>query len=823
MKPRCEHVLNLAAAALLGLALGACDGCDGGEETCATAADCPAGWTCLDGRCVDQGADGDADGDADADADGDADADADGPCPAERDCAGGHACCAAGEECVDGRQCLPVCTGARCGDNHEICCGAEQVCLDGVVCAADCEAALEALCGAGLDVCCPAGDVCLDDACTTPGDACLDDFDCRSSDLYCELTVGRCLPMPGEPLCEIRPAFDRVALETEWHWAGVEIGGVSLHNVTSAPVVGDVSGDGVPDVVVVAYSVAGMSTAALVALSGEGGELLFAIAPGGPDSIATEGVALANLDLDDEALEVVYRLASGGGVRVVDGDGETEIARRDLPALVGARSTIEIADLNADAVPDVVVGCVALDGAGLEDPSLDFFDHGACGDAFGLSAPCVADLDLDGEPEVTSGGVAIEADGSLLWDRGGLHGLSAVADLDLDGTPEVVVVRDATVSVVAGADGAVLIGPGGAWADGTYPIPGGGNGGAPTVADFDADGFPEVGAAGQGAYAVYDPDCLETPPRAGGEPCDATDFLRWEAPTQDLSSSVTGSSVFDFQGDGVAEVVYNDECFLHVYDGRTGEDVLAEPRFNSSRTSFEYPIVVDVDADGNSEIVVVANNDQAVTRDHCPEAYAAVLGVAVSELPPEIAQGTAGVFAFGDPDDRWVLTRPIWNQYSYHVTNVSSAGQVPAIEDDSWTVPGVNSYRQNVQGRGIFNVPDLEVTLEATDACAEASVILSAVVENAGSRGVPPGVTLEFHRVAPDPAGLVAAAVTAGVLLPGGSERVTVTVTDIPFETDLEFEVRVDPAAGVGDPGAVAECDETDNQARATASCDPIG
>jgi hypothetical protein len=195
----------------------------------------------------------------------------------------------------------------------------------------------------------------------------------------------------------------------------------------------------------------------------------------------------------------------------------------------------------------------------------------------------------------------------------------------------------------------------------------------------------------------------------------------------------------------------------------------------------------------------------------------------VSDLPPEIAGGTVGVFAFGDPDDRWVLTRPIWNQFSYHVTNVTSAGQVPAVEDDSWMVEGVNSYRQNVQGRGIFNVPDLEVSLEATDACAEASVILSAVVSNAGSRGVPPGVTIEFHRLAPEPAGLVGTAATTSVLLPGGTERVTVTVADIPFETELEFEVRVDPPAGADDPGAVVECDETDNQARATATCDPIG
>jgi hypothetical protein len=32
----------------------------------------------------------------------------------------------------------------------------------------------------------------------------------------------------------------------------------------------------------------------------------------------------------------------------------------------------------------------------------------------------------------------------------------------------------------------------------------------------------------------------------------------------------------------------------------------------------------------------VANNDQAVDRDFCPQAYAEVYGVEVSELPDEI-------------------------------------------------------------------------------------------------------------------------------------------------------------------------------------------
>ncbi len=91
--------------------------------------------------------------------------------------------------------------------------------------------------------------------------------------------------------------------------------------------------------------------------------------------------------------------------------------------------------------------------------------------------------------------------------------------------------------------------------------------------------------------------------------------LSWMYQTQDASSAVTGTSVFDFQGDLKAEVLYNDECFFRVFEGSDASILYERP--NSHRTATEYPIVVDVDGDGNSEIVVVSTGDQAVGRDRC--------------------------------------------------------------------------------------------------------------------------------------------------------------------------------------------------------------
>lgn len=767
----------LASLLLFSSLLAGCD-CEGESPpaTCRTADDCANDESCTDGVCVPR---------PDGGTTPDPDAGMPGECPASRACGGAVGCCAEGQECVDGFQCLDVCDTVRCGDNSMLCCAAGQVCLDGIVCAADCGS--DALCGADLELCCDAGDVCLNDACATPGDACGDDFDCLTEGDYCEETVGRCLPIPGDVDCEVRPDFDEVALEVEWHWDGVELSGKLYENVIAAPVVGDVSGDGVPDVVVPVYYSTASTDTILVALDGGTGALHWSITGADrPDWIASAG--LANFDPSDDSLEVFYRLHTGG-YRIVDGDGVTELARRTTGGAASGRSSPSIADLNADGTPDVVVGCHAMNGADIGDAGLDFFDHGNCTANGTYSLTAIANLDGDPAPEVTSGGVAYDIDGSELWNAGG-DGFPAVADLDGDGAPEVIVVDAGTVVVRDGATGAVRVGPGGTWADGTFAIPGGGIGGAPTVADFDGDGLPEISTAGQAFYAVYDPDCLPAPPRSGGT-CvttgTGTDFILWRTATQDISSSITGSSVFDFQGDGTSEVIYNDECYLHIYDGATGTDVLSTTVHNSSRTAIEYPLVVDVDRDGNSEIVVPANRDQAFIRDGCPVA-------------------TSGVYVYGDPGDRWVRTRPIWNQHTYHVTNVGDRGEVPLVETDNWTRPDLNNYRQNVQGAGVFNAPNLQVELSVVGACADRSVRLSALVRNVGSRGVPAGVDVTFHQTAPAPEVQVGAATTTTALLPGASERVTVSVPDIPVDTDLSYEARVDGAA-VG----VVECVDTDN------------
>lgn len=107
-------------------------------------------------------------------------------------------------------------------------------------------------------------------------------------------------------------------------------------------------------------------------------------------------------------------------------------------------------------------------------------------------------------------------------------------------------------------------------------------GGPPTIARFGEDEFPDVAFASGIGYVVYDGAKLM-------DPAVTDDQVRlWlQDNTRDCSSAQTGSSVFDFDGDGIAEVVYADETQLHVYAGPTGQELFAA--CNTSGTLWEFP------------------------------------------------------------------------------------------------------------------------------------------------------------------------------------------------------------------------------------------
>ena len=660
-----------------------------------------------------------------------------------------------------------VCESALLCGTPAVCCELGDECFDGA-CVPSCDSGIR--CGADGSICCDGGDVCLAGACATPGSVCTDSFDCLEGD-FCEPTLGQCLPQPTGPLCELRPESVTFEPTIEWHWEGWSQDD-RYRQVQSTPAIADVDADGKPEVVTVAYR--GTGNNMLVVLNGEDGSENLMI----PDTTYNvrwgTGAALGNLDGDAE-LEIVFMTRSRTLV-VIEHDG-TEKWTADVSG--GEKQGYPaIANLDADPEAEVLIGAKWFDNDGTLMQDKGWL---GCNGEWCMTA--AADFNGDGRLDIVGGNRVYDADGSLIWENAAApDGFVAVADMTRDGKPDVVSISAGNARVLDGVDGSVVFGP--------VAIPGAGTGGAPTVADFDGDGRPEFAAAGRGFYAVYDLDCTGDPVPAQYCATGRADGILWSIPVQDLSSSVTGSSVFDFEGDGKAEVVYNDECHLYILAGEDGTELLKME--NSSRTAAEYPLIVDVDADGNSEFIVPANDDQ-IGRDGCDV-------------------GTHGVLAFGDTNDKWVRTRQVWNQHTYHVTNVEASGAIPSNENDSWAGNGLNNYRQNVQGEGVFNAPDLSVAgLSVNTSSCPSSIVIQAQIANTGSLGVASGVPVGFYQGTLPDGTLLGFQETSIALLPGQSETLVTEFT--PESGDIgpwDFYVTVDDeAAGLS---LALECGEDNNE-----------
>ena len=131
---------------------------------------------------------------------------------------------------------------------------------------------------------------------------------------------------------------------------------------------------------------------------------------------------------------------------------------------------------------------------------------------------------------------------------------------------------------------------------------------------------------------------------------------------------------------------------------------------------------------------------------------------------------------FGHPRNEWVRTRRIWNQHTYHVTNIEEDGTVPARERRNWEVAGLNNFRQNVQPDGLFDAPDLVIAdLQASTRACPASLELSLRVLNRGAAGAPAGVPVTVYEGMGASRMVIGRTATTRPLLPGESELLVIS------------------------------------------------
>ena len=81
---------------------------------------------------------------------------------------------------------------------------------------------------------------------------------------------------------------------------------------------------------------------------------------------------------------------------------------------------------------------------------------------------------------------------------------------------------------------------------------------------------------------------------------------KWRTSIDDNSSRQCGTSIFDFNVDGIMEILHNDHGYFRIFNGNDGSIIYEY--YVESRTYNEFPIVADVDNDNGSIPRYLNNN-----------------------------------------------------------------------------------------------------------------------------------------------------------------------------------------------------------------------
>jgi hypothetical protein len=279
--------------------------------------------------------------------------------------------------------------------------------------------------------------------------------------------------------CTIPPEIGVFSPVVEWHWDTNSIQ-PGYHQIMAQPIAinltddnfdGIIDEEDIPDVIFSSFSGGGYTSAgALSAISGTDGSMLWSTR--GENNIGpygSSGLAAATID---GVSPYIYALTTNG-LGCFDSLGNLLWNTPLSPFPNHGIGQPAIADLEGDGNPEVILGPHVLSAI---DGTLLWTGAGGYGDFISFAA----DLDDDGIQEVIAGNTVYEADGTIRWSIGE-DGQGAVADLDLDGVPEIII-NDSNTRTLRAMDiqGNII------WSLVTTDT----GGGPPTIADYDADGYP---------------------------------------------------------------------------------------------------------------------------------------------------------------------------------------------------------------------------------------------------------------------------------------------------------------------------------------------
>ena len=465
---------------------------------------------------------------------------------------------------------------------------------------------------------------------------------------------------------------------------------VAGDNVSATGIlVGDLDGDNLPEIVAY-YGTVTTNCPELRVMNAQTGAIKATLAI--PNAYASGGwyptMSAVLVDADNNGMGEIILATNDGNINSYEAQvtaGVFSLVKKWGPVAFTAPSGIAaidrspqpiVADFNGDGIPEVVVWNQIFNAAtgallGVTEPiaTAHVGRNPIYAQNKGTNFMTVADFDDDGLPEIVAGGkvykVNINSAGtvatcSILYQNTTLpDGFTAVADIDMDGLLDVVVTYNPTTA----SNGLYV------WTPQKSMLPDGGIIDQFTIGSSYAHGYPFIGDID----GFVDPTtgkkhpeiCLTNANRVYAYRYVGTTkklTQKWSLTTTDNSGG-TGITLFDFNNDGIKELVYRDETQVRILNGSANSTpVLAAPGASfacTSGTAWEYPVIADTDGDGSANICVTCGNHN--------------------------------VRIFESAGTPWAPTRPVWNQVNYE----------PLYIRDNLTVPERPALK-NISANGTY-------------------------------------------------------------------------------------------------------------------------
>lgn len=468
-----------------------------------------------------------------------------------------------------------------------------------------------------------------------------------------------------------------------------------------------------------------------------------------------------------------------------------------------------VADLNGDGKVEIVAGRYIIDAnTGSVLSTLTFKGgNGTHPQTLSQSFPLVADVDKDGLPEVIVGTYVYKFNGGFTSSPSPwrvcpryaslpIDGANIAADVDQDGNVDL-------VFVYGYKNGASILGN----CDVTVWTPVTGTEvGRFSMALTNGISYPFVGDIdGEVINGKKYPEiCINTANHLRAFKYNGTSFsLKWDM-THNDGSGATILTLFDFNLDGVVELVYRDEKVLRILDGRGLAPVdAATPIACGSATIVETPVIADVTGDGSANIIVTGNisgkNDVA------------------GEL-----------MVFEGKASKWASCPNVWNQQLYSPLLVNTNLTIPQTvkapnhtytrPDDHSTVQYYNGgpmqapYISDETYRPIDLSPDIYIVSGSITINSATSVTFTITYGNQGLAVAPSSTPIRYYKNSILTSNLIGSDVLGVEVHPGQTHTISKTITGLsPMPTQLYVRI-LDDGSSFPASGAYSDCNLTNNK-----------